>query len=113
MDARIAGQLADMMARTISGGTARRAFRERGRPVMKGIEVAGKTGSLDDKKPFRDYTWFVGFAPKEQPTIALAAVVVNGPLWRVRAPYVAREALRAYLAPDGTPRAGRKAQARR
>jgi len=37
-------------------------------------------------------------------TIAVAAVIVNGPYWRIRASYLARETLRAYLAPDGTPR---------
>ena len=39
----------------------------------------------------------VGFAPADNPTIAVAAVVVNTPLWRIKASYVAREALRYYL----------------
>ena len=30
--------------------------------------------------------------------MVVATVVVNGPLWRVRAPWVAREALAAYFA---------------
>jgi peptidoglycan glycosyltransferase len=110
LEPKVAAELAEMMAQTISGGTARKAFRERGRPVMKGIEVAGKTGSLDDKHPFHDYTWFVGFAPKEQPRIAVAAVVVNNLVWRVRAPYLARETLRTFF--DEGPRKPH-AQARR
>src|SRR5439155_17908816 len=44
-----------------------------------------------------DYSWFVGFAPADDPKIAVAAVVVNGLKWRIHAPYVAREAFRAYL----------------
>jgi cell division protein FtsI/penicillin-binding protein 2 len=60
--------------------------------------VAGKTGSLNEQKPFRDHSWFVGYAPAEDPQVVVATVVVNGPLWRVRAPWVAREALTAYFA---------------
>ena len=59
---------------------------------------AGKTGSLSvHKAPFKDYSWFVGFAPADDPKIAVAAVVVNGLKWRVHAPYIAREALKMYL----------------
>jgi cell division protein FtsI/penicillin-binding protein 2 len=91
-----ARQLARMMELTVSDGTARRAFRERRRPVLP-VSVAGKTGSLDEHEPFRDHGWFVGFAPAEAPTIAVAVVIVNEPRWRLRAPWVAREALRSYL----------------
>lgn len=112
LQAKIADRIASMMAETVTEGTARKAFRERGRPVLRGIEVAGKTGSLDDRHPFHDYTWFVGFAPKDHPTIAVAAVVVNDLIWRIRAPYIARETLRYYLADDARPKA-KHYQARR
>ncbi|MGZ6099452.1 MAG: penicillin-binding transpeptidase domain-containing protein, partial [Myxococcaceae bacterium] len=59
--------------------------------------AVGKTGSLADRNPFRDYSWFVGFAPKDAPRIAVAAVVVNEPRWRIRAPWLAREAMRLGL----------------
>ncbi|MFN7135670.1 MAG: hypothetical protein ACK4N5_26595, partial [Myxococcales bacterium] len=49
--------------------------------------------------PFRDFTWFTGYAPKENPRIAVAAVMVNGRFWKVKGPYVAREAMRMYLNP--------------
>jgi hypothetical protein len=68
-----------------------------GLPRFSTAAVEAPPGSLSDKAPFRDYSWFVGFAPKENPTIAVAAVVVNEPLWQVRAPYLGREALRIYL----------------
>ena len=90
----VAAQLTSMMALTISEGTARRAFHERGFAVP---DAAGKTGALADKKPFRDYTWFVGFAPKDAPTIAVATVIVNDPHWRIRAAWLGREALRLGL----------------
>jgi len=93
-----AATLRDMMKLTVSQGTATPVFRDRHRNVLGDIEVAGKTGSLSvHKAPFKDYSWFVGFAPADDPKIAVAAVVVNGLKWRVHAPYIAREALKAYL----------------
>jgi cell division protein FtsI/penicillin-binding protein 2 len=93
-----AAALRDMMKYTVTSGTATSSFRERGRAVLGDIEVAGKTGSLSNhQRPYKDYSWFVGFAPAQDPKIAVAAVVVNGLKWSIHAPYVAREAFRAYL----------------
>jgi peptidoglycan glycosyltransferase len=90
--------LAHMMVATTTRGTARSAFHDpKGRPFLPGIAVAGKTGSLSDEQPYRAYSWWVGFAPEEAPEIAVAALVVNGPLWRIKSSYVAREALRYML----------------
>jgi cell division protein FtsI/penicillin-binding protein 2 len=90
----VAAQLQTMMEETITDGTARRVFRERGLGIPGAV---GKTGSLADKTPYRDYSWFVGFAPKENPRIAVAAVVVNEPRWRIRATWLGREAMRLFL----------------
>lgn len=97
VDERVAEQLGGMMRETVARGTAARYF---ARPPkgLRGVAVAGKTGSLNEQRPFRDHTWFVGYAPAEAPQVVVATVVVNGPLWRVRAPWVAREALAAYFA---------------
>lgn len=89
-----ASQLADMMEETVRAGTARRIFRERGMGVPAAV---GKTGSLADKRPFRDYSWFVGYAPKNAPEVAVAAVVVNQARWRIRATWLGREAMRLAL----------------
>ena len=98
LNAETAGSLRDMMKLTVSEGTATSSFRDRHRMVLGDIQVAGKTGSLSEhKKPFKDYSWFVGFAPADDPKIAVASVVVNGLKWRIHAPYIAREALKAYL----------------
>lgn len=91
----IAKQLAEMMAGTVDSGTARRIFHERGNRLD---DAVGKTGSLADKKPFRDYTWFVGYAPRDNPKVAVGAVIVNDPYWRIRATWLGREAMRLYLA---------------
>ncbi len=90
----VARELADMLEETVTSGTARRTFRQRGFRVPGAV---GKTGSLADRRPFRDYTWFVGFAPKDSPQVAVAAVIVNNPKWRIRATWLGREAMRLYL----------------
>ena len=93
--ARLAGE---MMTRTVTHGTARKAFWDsKGRPFLPGIRVAGKTGTLSRYNPHRTYNWWVGYAPVDDPKIAVAALVVNEPKWRIKASYVAREALREYL----------------
>ena len=97
LDPAVARDLGLMMERTVVDGTARTAFRDRRGPVLPGVRIAGKTGSLFERDPFRDASWFVGYAPADAPKIAVSAVIVNEEIWHIRAPYVAREALRSYL----------------
>lgn len=97
VDEGVAGGLAAMMRATVESGTARRVFRRPGR-ALQGVEVAGKTGSIAEAGPYRDTSWFVGYAPADRPVVAVATVVVNDRLWHARAPTVAREALEAYFA---------------
>ncbi len=92
----IAEKVRAMMMETVRAGTARRVFHERG---FRLPDAAGKTGSLADKKPFRDYSWFVGFAPAKAPKVAVAAIIVNDMQWRIRATWLGREAMRLYLEP--------------
>ena len=103
-DPQTAQQLGLMLRATVAQGTARRAFHDaRGRPLLPGIAVAGKTGTLSSERPYRGYTWWIGFAPADRPRIALAVLVVNDPAWRIKASQVAAETLRHYLvdAPRG------------
>lgn len=97
VDESVASRLAGMLEVTVAQGTARQAFRERRRHVLGPVQAAGKTGSLAHNKPYRDYSWFVGWAPADNPTIAVAAVVVNPLRWVIKAPYLAREALRLHV----------------
>lgn len=93
--ARLTGE---MMTRTVTKGTSKKAFwDQRGRPFLPGIRVAGKTGTLSRYNPHRTYNWWVGYAPVDNPQIAVAALVVNEPKWHIKASYVAKEALREYL----------------
>src|SRR6266542_451850 len=105
VDEEVAARLGAMMRETVAAGTARRVFR-RVASSLRGVQVAGKTGSLADAKPFRDYSWFVGYAPADNPVVAVATVVVNDRLWHARAPTVAKEALEAYFAAHAVGREG-------
>ncbi len=97
-----AREVTKMMLETVSNGSARSSFYDAGgRPFLPGIEVAGKTGTLTREAANRHYTWFVGFAPAAQPEVAIATLVVNTPVWRIKAPMLARNVLRAYFANAG------------
>lgn len=96
-----ARRLGEMMRSTVASGTARGAFFDpKGLAFLPGIEVAAKTGSLSSERPYRGYSWWVGFAPADKPRIALSALVVNSPKWRIKSSFLAREALRQYLILD-------------
>ena len=95
-----------MMQVTITQGTSRRTFHDpHGVPFLPGVAIAGKTGTLAAENPYRGYTWWVGFAPADHPQIAVAALVVNTPNWRIKANFVARETLRHYLVTEPEDRA--------
>jgi len=99
VDEKTARKLSDMMLTTTREGTARKYFRKR-TPAMSKVKVAGKTGSLSRKRGKNRYyySWFVGFAPADNPRIAFASLVVNGPKWKVKGPYVAQKALESFFA---------------
>jgi len=63
------------------------------------VKIAGKTGSLSrkDGDSRKYYSWFVGFAPADNPRIAVASMVVNGPKWKVKGTPVAKKAMQAYF----------------
>jgi penicillin-binding protein A len=99
-----AKEVAKMMAHTVIDGSARAAFHDgKGHAYLPGIGVAGKTGTLTRAETEQTYTWFVGFAPADQPEVAVATLVVNTPTWHIKAPDLARDALRAYFAKTGRP----------
>lgn len=78
LPAATAAQLRDMMIETTLSGTARRAFHGAwGRPLLREMTVAGKTGSLSGTTPPGRYEWFIGLAPADRPKIAIAVLVVQ------------------------------------
>ena len=102
----LADELRELLVGVTARGTAKSAFRDhRGRPMLGSIMVSGKTGSLSGTDPKGRYEWFIGVAPAERPSLAIAAVVVNGPLWWRNASEVAAEGLHGIFCADGTCRA--------
>lgn len=87
-----AAALRKMMADVTAAGT--------GRGLFDGLDVAvaGKTGSAENNQNDRmPHSWFVGFAPVEDPRIAFAVVIENGGYGRATAGPVCREIVKAAL----------------
>jgi cell division protein FtsI/penicillin-binding protein 2 len=92
-----------MMEETYANGTAHADFFDsKGRPFLPNIKLAGKTGSLTNRKQ-RFFTWLVGYAGEKEPEVAYAVLVNNGPKWRTKAPLLTREVLRAHFSSLGIP----------
>ncbi len=90
----LADELRSMLVRTTTRGTARSAFRDRrGRPKLGSIRVSGKTGNLSGTDPKGRYEWFIGTAPAERPSIAIAVLQVHGHLWWMKSSEIASEVL--------------------
>jgi cell division protein FtsI/penicillin-binding protein 2 len=97
-----AAQLTRMMKQTVDNGSAFKSFHDAaGKAFLPEISVAGKTGTLNEPDGSKLYTWFVGFAPANNPEVAVSTLVVNTPSWQIKAPQLARDALRAYFAKQG------------
>lgn len=97
-----ARSLRKMMARTITHGTGRRAFAKWPKSLGH-IGVGGKTGTLAIRTPYTAYTWFVGFAPVDDPQVAIAVMVGNGELWWQRAIDIGRDVLADYFRRQAPP----------
>jgi peptidoglycan glycosyltransferase len=63
--------LITMMERVVTEGTGTRA-------AVPGVRVAGKTGTAQIVGGSGPHVWFIGFAPVDAPTIALAVMVEDG-----------------------------------
>jgi len=62
-----ANKVADYMQNVVDNGTGYNAR-------ISGVEVAGKTGTAENEIENKEHTWFIGFAPKDNPTIAVAVI---------------------------------------
>ncbi|MGE5676755.1 MAG: peptidoglycan D,D-transpeptidase FtsI family protein [Pseudomonadota bacterium] len=71
IDAETAGRIRDLMIEVVKGGTGTKA------KVSK-VEVAGKTGTAEVGADLKSHAWFVGFAPADDPRVAIAVLVENG-----------------------------------
>lgn len=62
-----ANEVKNMMVESVKRGTSRNAS-------IKNVRVAGKTGTAENPSG-KSHAWFIGFAPAEEPKIALAVVL--------------------------------------
>jgi penicillin-binding protein A len=69
----VAGQVAEMMELVVSGSRA--TGRAAGIP---GVRVAGKTGTAQHAADRPPHAWFIGFAPADDPQVAVAVVIEDG-----------------------------------
>jgi penicillin-binding protein A len=63
-----ADELAQMMSRVVEEGTGTAA-------ALSGIRVAGKTGTAEVDNGAANQAWFIGFAPVDNPRMAIAVTV--------------------------------------
>ncbi len=64
-----ADYIEEQMIEVVKNGTGRRA-------AIGGVAVAGKTGTAENERD-KDHSWFVGYAPIEDPQIAIAVILEN------------------------------------
>jgi peptidoglycan glycosyltransferase len=99
-----ASRLRRMMEVTVRSGTCRRAFSDpSGRPYLGNMRVSGKTGTLRPESSDGMTSWFIGFAPSENPEIVISVMLENGNVWRHKANELARDLLRSYFHAHGRP----------
>lgn len=67
----IADEIKTMMISVVENGSGKKA-------QVSGVEVAGKTGTAQVSEGVNDHTWFTGFAPADDPKIAVAVFIKNG-----------------------------------
>ncbi len=68
MSVRDANELTDLMVSVVDRGTGRPA-------AIPGVKVGGKTGTAESAPDRPPYAWFIGFAPANDPQVAVAVLV--------------------------------------
>jgi peptidoglycan glycosyltransferase len=71
MSAVTAEQLKKMMIAAVASGVSSNG-------AIKGVSVAGKTGTAQNGKGEPYTLWFTGFAPANNPQVAIAVVIEDG-----------------------------------
>ena len=94
MDPRVAAEIAAAMRLAVNGDLGRR-FTAGAR--VSGITVAGKSGTAELDPGHTPHSWFIGFAPADDPQVAIAVLVEHGGL-DVRASPLAGDLFRAWRA---------------
>lgn len=82
----------DFMRTVVAEGTGANA-------ALKGIDVSGKTGTADhtDGDNSKPHSWFIGFAPYDNPQVAVAVIVEDGGQGGIAAAKIAAEVIKTAL----------------
>ncbi len=89
-----AAYIEEMMIKTVESGTGSQAR-------VSGVTVAGKTGTAENESD-KDHAWFVGYAPADNPQIAVAVLLENdGTSGGDSAAPIAGRVMKEYLAKHG------------
>jgi peptidoglycan glycosyltransferase len=87
--------LNEMMVNNVSNGVANLS-------AVKGIKVAGKTGTAENDPALPSHSWFTGFAPADAPKIALSVFLENGDTEHGGAAVIASSIISKYLNGGGS-----------
>lgn len=68
----VAAELTEMMELVVESGTGTAT-------AIDGVRVAGKTGTAETGRPENNEAWFIGFAPADDPQVAVAVVLEDTP----------------------------------
>ena len=94
IDPAVAAELKELMYLTVQSGTGTKA-------QIPGIKVCGKTGTAENEKTLEDesktHATFIGFAPYDNPQIAVSVVLEHAGYGGTVAAPIAREVIRQYL----------------
>ena len=71
MSSETAQEVTEMMVAAVESGTGTAAR-------IPGVQVAGKTGTAQTVEGQNPHTWFIAFAPADDPQIAIAVIVEHG-----------------------------------
>ncbi len=88
-----ANTMRDFMKSVVEEGTG-------GNASIDGVEVCGKTGTADHQVQGKDappHSWFIGFAPYNDPQVAVAVIVEDGGQGGRAAAMIASEVMRSAL----------------
>ena len=92
--------MTQLMAATISAGTGRRIFKGYKKdPILKQLDIGGKTGTIDNSTHVLRYDWFVAYAAEKvgDRKIAVGALVAHENLIGTRAGTYVRMAIKEYF----------------
>ena len=90
LERQTADKISEMMQDVVEKGTGKAAS-------VPGINVAGKTGTAEVGNGKNPHSWFVGFAPAEDPTIVFSIIIENAGAGGVEAAHVFKEMVNEYL----------------